>query len=264
MNYYEINRVSWNELTPLHVDSDFYDLDTFKKGSTSLNQIELEELGNVSGKNILHLQCHFGMDTLSLARLGAIVTGVDLSDVSIKFARQLSNELSIPARFINANIYELDEIINEEYDIIFTSYGAINWLNDLDDWAKLIQRFLKTTGFFYMVEFHPFVYTLDENDLEIKESYFKTSHLETLVETTYTDNSKAFKRNLKHIEWHHSLSEVISSFLDTGLRIESFKEFPYQVYNCFNKMIEVESGKWVFEKYGDKIPYMYSLKVIKS
>jgi ubiquinone/menaquinone biosynthesis C-methylase UbiE len=264
MNYFELNRASWNEFTPSHVDSDFYDLASFKKGTSSLNTIELDALGDVSGKDLLHLQCHFGMDTLSLARLGANVTGVDLSDVSIKVARELSAELSIPAKFLNSNVYDLDKNLDERFDIIYTSYGALNWLNDLDKWAELIHRFLKSNGVFFMVEFHPFIYTIDQVDLQIKESYFKTSHIETFVDESYTDNSKALKTNLKHIQWHHSLSEVINSLLSTGLRLESFNEFPYQVYNCFDNMIEVEKGKWVFEKYGDKIPYMYSLKVTKS
>lgn len=263
MDYFEDNRQSWNELTTLHTESDFYNVNSFKQGKSSLKHIEIEELGDIKGKSILHLQCHFGMDTLSLARRGANVVGVDISDTSIQKAIELSSELNIPAKFIRSNVYDVEHVLNETFDIVYTSYGAINWLNDLDEWARIISRYLKPNGVFYMVEFHPFIYTLDKKDLKIKESYFKTSHIETLVEDSYTDNSKVQKGKLKHIEWHHSLSEVINSLLNSGLSLELFNEFPYQVYNCFDKMIEVEKGKWVFEKYGDKIPYMYSIKVTK-
>ncbi|MCD4773546.1 MAG: methyltransferase domain-containing protein [Bacteroidales bacterium] len=263
MGNFEHNRESWNELTSLHIKSDFYDLKSFKKGNTSLNHIELEEIGEVKGKKLLHLQCHFGMDTLSFARLGADVTGIDISDESIKVAAELSAELSLRAKFYRSNVYEIDKVLDERFDIIYTSYGAINWLNDLDKWAKIINRFLKPGGIFYMVEFHPFIYTLNE-ELQINENYFKTKQIETIVDRTYTENSKITKKNLKNVEWHHSLSEVLNSLIENGLEIKLFNEFPFQVYNCFKNMIEIEKGKWVFEKYKDKIPYMFSVKAIKK
>ncbi len=260
---FEYNRESWNELTLLHVKSNFYNLKSFKQGNTSLNHIELEEIGNVNGKSLLHLQCHFGMDTLSFARLGAEVTGIDISDKSIEVACKLSEELKIPAKFFRSNIYELDKLLTDKFDIIYTSYGAINWLNDLDKWAKIISRYLKPNGIFYMVEFHPFIYTLNDK-LQIADHYFKTEQIESTVDESYTDNSVVSNKKLKHIEWHHSLSEVITSLINNGLQIEFFNEFPYQVYNCFKNMIELEDGKWVFEKYKDKIPYMFSIKAINN
>ena len=126
MNNFEYNRESWNELTTLHADSNFYDIDSFKKGKTSLNHIEIEELGDIKGKKILHLQCHFGMDTLSLARQGAEVVGVDISDMSIQKAIELSAELKIPAKFVRSNVYDIEQVLNETFDIVYTSYGAIN------------------------------------------------------------------------------------------------------------------------------------------
>ena len=262
MDNYEHNRQSWNELTTLHAESDFYDLDSFKKGKTSLNQIEIEELGDVKGKRLLHLQCHFGMDTLSLAREGAEVVGVDISDTSIQKANELSSELDIPAKFIRSNIYDIEKVLNRRFDIVYTSYGAINWLNDLDSWAKIISSYLKTDGIFYMLEFHPFVYTLNNNS-EIANNYFKTEPIESFVESSYTDKSEISHEDLKHIEWHHSLSEVLNSLISNGLVIEFLNEFPYQVYNCFPNLIEMERGKWVSAKYRDTIPHMYSIKARK-
>jgi len=262
MNNFEQNRESWNELTPLHAESSFYDVDSFKKGKTSLNHIEIEELGDVKGKKILHLQCHFGMDTLSFARQGAEVVGVDISDTSILKATELSNELEIPAKFIRSNVYDIEDILDDTFDIVYTSYGAINWLNDLDKWAKIINRYLKPNGVFYMVEFHPFMYSLNDHS-EIFNSYFNSEAIETAPEESYTDKSKAANENLKYIEWNHSLGEVLNSLITNGLQIELLNEFPYQVFNCFPNLIENEKGKWVSNKYGDKVPHMYSVRAKK-
>jgi len=262
MDSFENNRQSWNVLTTLHAESNFYNINGFKKGKTSLNHIEIEELGDITGKKLLHLQCHFGMDTLSLARQGANVVGVDISDTSIQKANELSNELKIPAKFIRSNVYDIDNVLNETFDIVYTSYGAINWLDDLDKWAKIIKRFLNPNGMFYIVEFHPFIYTLNDNS-EIVDSYFKSKPLETIVENSYTDKSEVSKKNLKHVEWHHSLSEVLNSLISNGLKIEFLNEFSYQVYNCFPNLTEIERGKWVSDKYGEKIPHMYSIKARK-
>jgi len=263
MNNFEHNRESWNEVTPLHTESSFYDVDSFKDGKTSLNHIEIEELGDVRGKKILHLQCHFGMDTLSLARQGAEVIGVDISDASIQKAIELSNELKIPATFIRSNVYDIENVLDDTFDIVYTSYGAVNWLNDLDKWAKIISRYLKPNGIFYMVEFHPLMYTLND-DSEIFHSYFQSQAIETAAEKSYTDESEVTSTDLKYIEWNHSLGEIINSFITNGLKIEFLNEFPYQVYNCFPNLTEKEKGRWVSNKYGDKIPHMYSLRAQKN
>jgi len=262
MDSFQNNRQSWNELTALHAQSDFYDVAGFKRGASSLNAIELEELGDIKGKKILHLQCHFGLDTLSLARLGAEVTGVDISDASIATAQALAKELNIPATFIRSNVYDIEQVLDDTFDLVYTSYGAINWLNDLDAWARLIARYLKPNGVFYMVEFHPYIYTLGETG-RIENSYFKTEPLESVVEESYTDNSKVVHGQLKHTEWHHSLSEVVNSLIASGLQLCHLNEFPFQVYNCFPNLREAEAGKWVFAKHGHKIPHMYSLKAVK-
>jgi SAM-dependent methyltransferase len=159
-------------------------------------------------------------------------------------------------------VYEIENNLNETFDIVYTSYGAINWLDDLDKWAKIINRYLKPNGIFYMVEFHPFIYTINFNS-EITGSYFKSHPLETVVKKSYTDKSKISNKNLKHTEWHHSLGEVLNSLISNGLKIEFLNEFPYQVYNCFPNLVEYEKGKWVSDKYGDKIPHMYSIKAKK-
>lgn len=262
MDYFEQNRKSWNELTELHAKSDFYDINSFLKGKTTLNHIEIKELGDIRKKKILHLQCHFGLDTLSLARKGAEVVGIDISDKSIKLAKELTRTLNLDARFYQTNIYDIENILDESFDIVYTSYGALNWLNDLNKWARIINKYLKPDGFFYIVEFHPFIYTL--KNFKIHYNYFKQHTFETDVDESYTDNSKVSNKNLKHFEWHHSISEILNSLIFNGLKIKFFNEYPYLVYNCFPDLIEIEEKKWVLKKYKNKIPYMYSLKAQKN
>ncbi|MDR7119682.1 class I SAM-dependent methyltransferase [Rheinheimera soli] len=146
MNYLQINKNAWDKRTEVHVDSKFYDLDSFKKGKCSLNPVELNEVGNVEGKSLLHLQCHFGQDTLSWARLGAIVTGVDLSSNAIGQANALKNDLGLEATFIESDVCQFGREHTKQYDIVYTSYGVLCWLPNLDEWANTIAKSLKTGG----------------------------------------------------------------------------------------------------------------------
>ena len=130
-------------------------MESFKKGKSSLNFIELDGLGDVSGKTLLHLQCHFGMDSLSWSRLGAKVTGIDLSNTAIEKARELNTELGLDAEFICSNVYDLKEMLDKKYDIVFTSYGTIGWLPDLGKWGDIISHFLNPGGIFYIADVHP-------------------------------------------------------------------------------------------------------------
>ncbi|UCG30700.1 MAG: class I SAM-dependent methyltransferase, partial [candidate division WOR-3 bacterium] len=168
--YFEANKQLWNGLVSINKSSRMYDLDGFKKGKSSLNFIELEELGDVSGKSLLHLQCHFGMDTLSWARLGAKVTGIDFSEEAIRLARSLSKEFDIPGRFIQSNVYDAREVLSEKFDLVYTSYGVLCWLPDLAEWGRIIHHFLKEDGIFYMVEFHP-VRAMFDDDGKMKDPY---------------------------------------------------------------------------------------------
>lgn len=178
-DYKKANRALWNEWTSINEKSEFYDLEGFKSGKTTLDPIELEELGDVSGKTLLHLQCHFGLDTLSWARLGAKVTGADFSESAIGLARSLSKELSIPANFLCSNIYDLPKILNGKFDIVFTSAGVLAWLPDLERWAQVIARFLNIRGAFYIREFHPLAYVFDDQEgitePEVAYPYFGSS-----------------------------------------------------------------------------------------
>jgi len=232
------------------------------KGKSSLNDIELNLLGDVAGKSILHLQCHFGQDTISLNRLGAEVTGVDLSDNAIENARIIAAQTNSNAEFICCDIYDLPDHLNKQFDIVFTSYGTIGWLPDLDRWAKIISKFLKPSGKFVFVEFHPVVWMFDYNFEKIAYNYFNSGAIVEVLEGTYTDMEADLKQ--EYVMWNHSMSETINSLIKNGLEIKSLDEFDYSPYNCFNKTIEFESGKYRIEHLGNNIPMIYSIIATKK
>lgn len=260
--YFQANKKIWNKRVAINFNSEFYSDEEFRKSKNSLNSIELNELGNIEGKNILHLQCHFGQDTLSLANLGAKVTGVDFSEEAIKKAEELSKEINIPAEFICSNIYDLKDNLNEKFDMVFTSYGTIGWLPDIKNWAEIISHFLKPKGIFIIAEFHPFVWMLDNNFEKIHYPYFhKEEPIEETIKGTYADRDSDIE--MVEYGWNHSLSDIMTSLMKEGLTIDVFKEFSYSPYNCFPNMQEVSKDKFEFEKFPSMLPLVYLIKAKK-
>jgi SAM-dependent methyltransferase len=257
--YFSANRNLWNQRTAVHKDSSFYNLAGFKAGENVLNAIELNELTDVKGKTILHLQCHFGMDSLNWARLGADVTGIDLSDVAINEARQLNDELKMNAKFICSNVYDLKEHLDEKFDIVFTSYGTIGWLPDLDKWAGIVSHYLKPGGIFYIAEFHPVIWMFDDAFTHIKYYYDNRELIVTESQGTYTDTDNKSNIKAKEYSWNHGLSEVFMALIRAGLTIESFNEYMYSPYPCFSNTVEIEKGKWQIKGMEGKIPMVYSI-----
>lgn len=261
-NYLEINKKSWNNRLESHLNSDFYDVTNFLKGKSSLNDIELNLLGDLKGKRILHLQCHFGQDTISLSRMGAEVIGVDLSDKSIKKARELAKTTNTSAQFICSDIYDLPKVLEEKFDIVFTSYGTISWLPDLNKWANVIQQFLKTGGQFVFAEFHPAIWMYDD---DIKEVTYYYNNVEPIIEVetgTYADKSANIKS--KYVCWNHGIGEVVTGLIDNGLKIDQLNEFCYSPYPFINNTEEFEPGKFRIKQFGNKFPLVYSIKATKQ
>ena len=260
--YFETNKSLWNQRTLVHKTSEFYDVEGFKRRKTSLNKVELEELGNVKDKNLLHLQCHFGMDTLSWAKLGAKTTGIDISDEAIIYAKELSEELNLKSDFVCSNVYDLKENLKGTFDIVFTSYGTIGWLPDLNKWADIISHFLKPNGIFYIVDFHPIVWMFDNDFKYIQYPYHNAAVIEEELEGTYADKSAAIKH--KSYGWNHSISEILNALISKGLTIEHFNEFNYSPYNCFNNTIKGADGNYRIKGLENKIPMLYTIKAIKK
>lgn len=266
-DYMNGNRALWNEMTPIHARSAFYDVEGFKRGRITLGNIEREEVGDVSGKSLLHLQCHFGMDTLSWARLGANVTGVDFSDEAIALARSLSQELDISARFIQTNIYDLLDILDEQFDIVFTSQGALPWLPDIERWGQIVARYLKPGGTFYIIEGHPFVLLFDDapgiTTYQIGYRYFQGPEPLKFEGggSDYADQSA----RLTHpsYEWIHSLDSIVSSLAGAGLHIQFLHEFPFCAWQALPFLEESADGWWRAPEGMIPIPMTFSIKATK-
>lgn len=260
--YFAANKNLWNQRTDVHKDSSFYNLAGFKKGETVLTPIELNELKDVNGKTMLHLQCHFGMDSLDWARRGADVTGVDLSDTAISEAKKLNDELKLNAKFVCSNVYDLKDQLDEKFDIVFTSYGTIGWLPDLDKWADIVSYYLKPGGLFYIAEFHPVLWMFDDDFTHIKYHYDNRELIVTENEGTYTDRNAQIVG--KEYSWNHSISEVLNALINAGLKIELFNEHMYSPYPCFRNTIETEKGKWHIKGMEEKLPMVYSVRAVKQ
>lgn len=262
MNFFEINKTSWNNKVAFHLKSEMYDVPAFLKGANSLMSIEMELLGDIKNKKILHLQCHFGQDSISLSRMGAKVTGVDFSDVAIEEAKKLALQTQQDTQFICANVYDLKEILNEKFDLIFTSYGVIGWLPDLHLWADIINHLLLPNGKFIMVEFHPVLWMFDDKIEKIAYNYFNEKPIIETYNGTYADKNAALSQ--EYVMWNHSMSEVVNSLIKNGLTLELLDEFDYSPYDILHNSIEFEPKKWQPKHVGNKMPIVYSIQAVKK
>ncbi len=259
--YFEVNKATWNEKVNVHSKSEMYDLEAFKKGKSSLMQYEVKALGDVKGKSLLHLQCHFGQDTLSWSRLGAKCVGVDISNEGVKLAQQLNEELNLDAEFVCCNVLDTSNYVKDEFDIVFTSYGTIGWLPDLKPWANMIAERLKIGGTFYIADFHPIVWMFDylEGKPIMKYGYNQDEAIYEEYEGTYANQSS--KMISKEYGWNHGLGEVVSALTEAGLHIDFLKEHDESPYNVLPDLIETKSGNYVTK---DKLyPLIFEIKARK-
>jgi len=273
--YFDANLARWDESVAIHAASEGYGLDGFLKGEKALFATETSEVGDVSGKALLHLQCHFGMDTLNWARLGATVTGIDFSPEAVARARQLAAEIGIEdARFIESNIYDAPSVLHEQFDVVYTGIGALNWLPDIRNWARVAAGYVKPGGFLYVYEGHPMLWALDEDRAElpfqVKYDYFESERPnEWDWDETYTDGPKL--KNTRGYEWNHGLGEIVTALIEAGLRIEFLHEHKTLAWQGL-PMMEPTDGvadgsrhqrrvAWQLpEALRDIVPLMYSLK----
>lgn len=256
--YFESNKSLWNAKVPFHVNADLYNMENFMAGETSLDKATIAHLGDVKGKRILHLQCHFGQDSLSLARMGAKVTGLDISDVAIDKARELNESLGLDAEFVCCNVYDAKEHIKEKFDIVYTSYGTIVWLPDLDKWADVIQHFLLPGGRFVFLDFHPVLDMLNWDTCAFEYDYFNREkpYLE-ITDGTYADSKADIK--MKEYFWTHSMMEVIRALQNANLTMKDMAEYDYSPYDVFGEMIERSPKEFTMKKIPIAFPYFYVL-----
>lgn len=261
-DYYADNLRLWDERVSDHLQTEFYDVDRFVEGGTSLTQLELDALGDVNERSLLHLQCHFGLDTLSWARRGARVTGVDFAPQAIHAARELARRTSLPGRFILSDIYSLPAHLNEQFDIVYTSYGVLKWLHDIAAWGRIVASFLRPGGTFYLVEFHPFLYVFDyETATRPTHSYFVGSEPVSYDEYgTYADMQVSASVVKRAHAWPHPVSRVIQALVDAGLRVELFREHSYSTLDCFPFLRRAGEQRFVHKTLPELVPILYEIR----
>jgi SAM-dependent methyltransferase len=264
------NQQLWDAWTAVHAEGDFYDLAGFRNGGVRLRDEEVEAVGDVHGRTLLHLQCHFGIDTLSWARLGARVTGVDFSPAAIRLAREIAADIGIDdARFIESNVYELPDRLDGEFDVVYTSRGVLGWLPDIRAWARVVAHFLAPGGTFFITEAHPVFNAFQDEDVapgELRLIYPYWEHRDPLVfdvKGSYADPDADFGEQKLH-GWDHGLGEIVTALIDAGLRIESLEEHPF-LYWAADFLVESEPGseRFVLPPGPGELPLSFSLRATK-
>jgi 2-polyprenyl-3-methyl-5-hydroxy-6-metoxy-1,4-benzoquinol methylase len=262
------NEALWDAWTAVHAAGSFYDLDSFRAGGVRIRPYEIEMVGDVAGKSLLHLQCHFGMDTLSWARLGARVTGADFSPAAIDLATQLAEELGFPeARFVRSNVYDLPGVLAGEFDVVYTSRGVLSWLPDIAAWARVAARYVAPGGRFFISEIHPIAQAFENEGVgqgELRLNYPYWEHKAPLtfaVKGSYADPDADVGEHTEH-GWDHGLGEIVTALIDAGLRIERLVEHPFLEWKV-DWLVEAEDGTWVMPPGAGELPLMFSLLATK-
>ncbi len=263
------NESLWDAWTAIHSNGAFYDLDGFKAGGVRIRPYEIEMVGEVSGRSLLHLQCHFGIDTLSWARLGARVTGADISPAAIELARSLADELGFPdARFMRSNLDDLPDALDGTFDIVYTSRGVLGWLPDIAAWARVVAHFLAPGGTFFITEAHPIMNVFENEGVrpgELRLTYPYWEHAAPLtfeVKGSYADPDADVGDETEH-SWDHGLGEIVTALIDAGLRIERLVEHPFLDWKV-DFLVEDEAGTWRLPPdAAGELPLMFSLVATK-
>ena len=261
-HHYAANRALWNARVPHHVASKLYDVEGFVAGAEVLGHIELELLGDLRGKELLHLQCHFGQDTLALARHGARVTGLDFSEAALAEAERLAQRCGLEATWVLGDVTEERPELAGRFDHVFSSYGTIGWFPGLEQWARNVACYLKPGGCFVLVEFHPAVWMFDNDFRHIAHSYFNRAVIEETGVGSYADANAPIA--LPSFTWNHDLGEVLGALLKAGLRLTHFSEHDGSPYNVFPRMVKGDDGLYRIAELAGRLPLIYALGAIRD
>lgn len=258
------NRALWDEWTRIHERSRFYDVAGFKRGGIRLRDYELDEIGAVAGKDLLHLQCHFGLDTLSFARLGARPTGADFSSEAVELARSLAAELELEADFVCSDLYSLPDALSGDFDIVYTSRGVLGWLPDIWAWAEVVGHFLRPGGVFYITEKHPFADVFDDEiPLRVHYDYFGAEQPHRFeTQGSYADPDAHVEQPFEY-GWWHPLSNIVSALTALGLHIDFLHEWPFCEWELAGLELDPEDGTWRQPAGAPKLPLFFSLRATK-
>jgi SAM-dependent methyltransferase len=264
-DWLQLNRENWDGRVRVHAGSDFYDLPGFRAGASTLRPFEVDEVGEVSGKRLLHLQCHMGQDTLSWARHGAHVTGLDFSDAAVRTARTLAEDIGMAdrARFVVSDVYDAPAALDgERFDLVYTGLGALVWLPDLLRWAQVVSSLLNDGGTLYLAEFHPLTELLSEDGKSVERDYFQVRAETYDFPHTYTDGPPLTET--LSVQWQHPLGEVVSALAQAGLRIEFLHEHATTLFRRYPMLEHSGNGEYRFPAGHPRIPLMYSIRATKT
>ena len=268
-DYLEANRANWNDRVAAHLkDREYYDVEGFLAGEDCLGDIETGLVGDVGGKTLLHLMCHFGLDTLGWARRGARVTGLDFSPAAIEAARELAARAGLDARFVEADVNEAAATLNEEFDCVVACYGILAWLEDVGVFMRQVSRCLCPGGTFVIVDLHPILTTLEPDDdtgkFFVDCSYFTPPEPERVEAAhSYASRDRALEHTTSY-QWNHGMGAVINACLDNDIVIESVGEYPYLNNDLFPGHLVKKDGRWVPRNSDLQIPMLFSIKGTKK
>lgn len=263
----QINQEGWNQRALAHLGSSYYDLDAFRAGESSLRPLEVSTIGDVSGKDVLNLQCHIGVNAISWARLGANVTAVDFAERALEVGRDLAKDLNVDVKFVQANIYDLPEVLEGSFDVVYTDQGTLYYLPDLSGWAKVIAHFLKPGGVFHIVEIHPILGAFDEVDGEMRLRTYPVTNgpHEYVITDTYGDEYGDVQKIDPYTSytWRWTIPDVMMALIQAGLQIETFTEAPVDCRQRFRSMVRDEEGKGLWRLPGDPLPMSWACSARK-
>ena len=260
LDWRALNRANWDDRVPVHLASSFYDLARFRAGADTLRPFEPAEAGPVMGKRLVHLQCHIGLDTLSWARRGALVSGLDFSPPAIDAASSLASSLGIEATFVVSDVYDAVAAFGgRRFDIVYTGIGALVWLPDIPRWARVVADLLSPGGFLYLVEGHPFAQVLDDaSGTTVVRDYFNAGPQVEDYPFTYTDGPAL--EHQRSVNFHHGLGEMITAMIDAGLRIEFVREYDFEVFGRFDTLRRLDDGTYRFPAGQPRVPMIFSVR----
>jgi len=270
--YFRVNRANWDERVPAHVVSPGYQVQTFIDDPAHISGVvrfDLPLLGDIQGLRGVHLQCHIGTDTVSLARLGARMTGLDFSAPAVSAARELAAATGAAATFVQAEVYDaVDVLPAAAFDLVYTGIGALCWLPDIRRWASVVGTLLRPGGRLFIREGHPMLWAIDdERDdqlLVVRYPYFETAEPVTFTGGgTYVETDAVFEQTVSH-SWNHGLGEIITALLDAGLAITGLTEHDSIPWDGLpGKMTQTADGEWRLTTNPARLPHSYTLQALK-
>ena len=271
-DYRALNRASWDERAPAHAASPGYNFARFVDDPAFVSRVvrfDMPLLGDVSGVRGVHLQCHIGTDTISLARLGARMTGVDFSGASLVEARRLAEQVEADVEFVEADVYDAAGVLGHvTFDLVFTGIGALCWLPDVRRWAEVVANLLRPGGRLFMREGHPMLWALaeprEDGLLVVEHPYFEREEPTVWDEGgTYVETDATFENNLTH-EWNHGLGEIVTALLGVGMDLSGLVEHDSVPWEAFpGQMERIEGGEWRLIDRPWRLPHTYTLQAIK-